>query len=137
MDIGEIVSTFVNNPSVSSVATIVIALAGFAIKKYVASKRLQQALEILAKASVAGAEAAWTSYTAAKKAASVDGKLTDEEKAEARKLAAKAALDSVTDSGKKLLSKVFKDGLDSALEQAVEANYETHKAKLIGEVGKA
>lgn len=108
---------------ISTVTTTVLSILGWVIRSKVKNQRASKALELLAQAAAAGVSKAWTTYTAERKKASEDGKLTPEEAAMARKKAVDAALELLGDKGKALVQSVFKDGLDAALNNAVESEY--------------
>lgn len=126
----DVATSFDWTPVVSAVVAATLSAVGWLTRNYVKNKRAGQAIKIVAQAASAGVAAAWVTYTQEIKASRADGKLTDEEKAEARKKAFSAALESLGENGKKLVQSVFKDGLNAALENAIEADYATFRQNI-------
>ncbi len=110
------------------VATLVLMVAGWAIKHFVANASAQKAAELLAYAAASGVRAAWATYTEKRKAASADGTLTEAESQAARKAAFDAAVASLGGKGFAVVKGGFSEGWEAALNHALEAEYATWRA---------
>lgn len=113
----------------STIIPAVLAVVAAIIRAKVKNKKAADAIELLGRVAARAVWSTWETYTKAIKEAKADGKLTDEEKARAKELAFANAKASMLDRGEKLVKSVFKDGLDKALTDALEAEYASFRQR--------
>lgn len=116
-------SPVVVDAALTLLGTIGTVVLGIFVRNKWISQTLNDAISAAGWASRQGVRVAAATYTEAIKKARADGKLTEEEKAHARKLAFDAAVASLGANGLKLLQAGFKDGWEKALQTTIEGSY--------------
>jgi hypothetical protein len=112
---------------IGAVVTIAGVVTAVLVRTGVMSLNVKRAIELAVVASGQGVRVASATYTERVKAANADGKLTDEEKAAARKAAFDATIAALGATGLKLVQAGFKDGWENAIETYVESAYAQQK----------
>ena len=102
------------------IATIVAIVYSFVkasdwYKEHVVGSKREKAIDAI----IAGVNKTYEEYTKEIKAANNDGKLTKEERAEARRLAKEAAIEFGKKNGVDIVRNIGEDFIDSYLENAV------------------